>query len=242
MIKKAKKSLSQNYLIDKNICKKIIKQTIIKNEQIIEIGPGYGALTDEIIKKKPKKILLIEKDNQLSKYLKKKYENFNNISIINSDVLKINLSSYLNSIIISNLPYNVSTKIILNIFESSYNFNELVCMVQKEVANKFDYKIGKINKYKFLTRICCDYKKCFDISPNVFYPKPKVFSSVIKFKFNNKNINWIKANSFVKKIFKNKRKKIIKNINIKNYNMNEIKDKRIEELSIDQLLDIYDFF
>ena len=116
---KAKKSLSQNFLIDKNISKKIIKEIKIKNQLIIEIGPGYGFLTDYILKEKPKKLILIEKDNILFKFLKDKYKNFNEVKIINKDILKVNLINYKKSIIISNLPYNISTKIILDLLNKN---------------------------------------------------------------------------------------------------------------------------
>ena len=87
----AKKSLGQNFLIDKNIIKKIINSTIVKNKNIIEIGPGKGALTDEILKKNPKSLKLIEKDNQLCEFLKNKYFNNKNIKIFNRDILNFNL-------------------------------------------------------------------------------------------------------------------------------------------------------
>ena len=102
---KAKKSLSQNFIIDKNICKKIILQTKIKNETVLEIGPGYGFLTDIILKNEPKKLILIEKDTNLVKFLKKKYYLNNKILIIEKDILKLDLRNYKNLLIISNLPY-----------------------------------------------------------------------------------------------------------------------------------------
>ena len=110
---KAKKSLGQNFLIDKNIIKRIIEEgKITANETVLEIGPGTGNLTEEIIKQKPKKIILIEKDNKLSEELLFKFGN--TIEIINDDILVIeenNLSS--NQILVfGNLPYNISTKIL----------------------------------------------------------------------------------------------------------------------------------
>ena len=97
-----KKSLGQNFLLDKNLCKKIISSLNIRNKIIIEIGPGTGQLTDEIIKFKPKKLILIEKDYKLFKILKNKYSKLNFIEIFNIDAIKINLKLNENFSMISN--------------------------------------------------------------------------------------------------------------------------------------------
>ena len=239
-MERAKKSLSQNFLIDKNISKKIINLTTITNKVILEIGPGYGFMTDNILKKKPKKIILVEKDYNLKKILLKKYKDNKNIIIIENDILKYNLSEYQNLIIISNLPYNVSTKIILYLYKFNKNISEMIFMIQKEVAQKFDYNLPKMNKYKFLTKITCTFHRCFDVSSKVFTPKPKVNSTVIKLKFNKHNPDLKKAHYFSDKIFKNVRKKIYNNIKI-NID-NELVNKRVNQLTIEQLLTIYNFF
>ena len=214
---KAKKSLSQNFLIDKNISRKIINLTNLKNKNVLEIGPGYGFMTDQILNKNPNKLLLVK--------------------VINKDILKFDFENHENLIIISNLPYNIGTKIILRLFEYNKIINEMIFMVQKEVALKFDYNIKKMNKYKFLTKIVSNYKNCFDVSANVFLPKPKVTSSVVKFKIIKKNYSFDKANNFSKSIFKNVRKKIQNNLNINI--KHELLQKRVNQLSINELLDIY---
>ena len=140
-----KKSLGQNFLIDKNIIKKITDQTNIKNQNIVEIGPGLGNLTDFIITKKPKSLILIEKDLTLFNYLKKKYKDQKNIQIINADVLKYNFSKLNNIKIISNLPYNISTKIIIKLIFYNKNIMNMIFMIQKELAEKFDYNKCKMN-------------------------------------------------------------------------------------------------
>ena len=89
-MRRPKKSLSQNFIKDKNICNKILRNIDVNNKIILEIGPGYGFLTDIILDKKPKKIYLIEKDNELSKYLIKKYVNNKIVEIINTDILNFN--------------------------------------------------------------------------------------------------------------------------------------------------------
>lgn len=236
-MKLKKKSLGQNFLQDKNICKKILLQSNIYNREILEIGPGSGFLTDSILENKPKKLILIEKDYDLFMYLKKKYKNYKNVNIFNMDALKYNFNNKNKINIISNLPYNISTKIILKLFTDSKHIDEMVLMIQKEVGEKFNYNLKKFNKYKFLNNICANYKVCFDVSPNVFRPKPKVFSSVVKFTFKNKVIDWKNIQKFTNEIFKNKRKKISNNINIKNKSLNL--DKRVEDLNFKEILEIY---
>ena len=237
---KAKKSLSQNFIIDKNICKKIVKQTNINNKIVIEIGPGYGFLTDILLINNPKQILLIEKDYKLVLFLKQKYKNNNKIKILNNDVIKVDFSKFSDVKIISNLPYNISTKIILYLFNFNKNISEMVFMIQKEVALKFDYNLIKMNKYKFLTKIVSTFSRCFDVSPKVFIPKPKVYSSVVKFKFNKNKFDLNKANVFSNLIFKNVRKKINNNLRMENKNL--LLHKRVSQLSIDELLIIYKSF
>lgn len=237
---KPKKSLSQNFLIDKNIANKIINQTKIENKIIFEIGPGLGFLTDIILKKKPKRIILIEKDNLLARKLKEKYSDNKRVEIINKDILRYNITEFKNIIVISNLPYNISTKIILKLFNFRRHIKEMIFMVQKEVSLKFDYNLPKMNKYKFMTYLNAQYFRCFDISKNVFYPKPKVKSSIVKFVIKNNKINFDKANNFSNIIFKNIRKKISNNINI-NVN-NNILNKRVDKITLKELLIIYNFF
>lgn len=237
-----KKSLGQNFLKDKNIAKKIIDQIYIKNNLIIEIGAGYGFLTDFIINECPKQLYLVEKDEKLANILKKKYALKNNIFIINDDIFNIDFENFKKIKIISNLPYNISTKLLLKSFKSKQNILEMVLMVQKEIAIKFDYKNKIINKYNFLSKLCSDYKRLFNVSKNVFYPKPKVESSVIKLIFNKKIINWSKVDKFINSVFVNKRKKLNKKINIESKDLVHILEKRIDELKIEEVLKIYNFF
>ena len=236
----AKKSLSQNFLNDKNICKKIINQTNIKNRIVVEIGPGYGFMTDFILEKKPKKLILIEKDSNLSSILKKKFEENHKVLVFEIDVLKFNFEEYKDLIIISNLPYNISTKIILYLLKFNKNINEMILMIQKEVASKFNYNISNMNKYKFYTKISSEYLICFNVSPKVFFPQPKINSSVVKFILNKNKLNWDNAYKFSRLIFKNVRKKI--NNNLKINSKEKLLGKRVNELKISELLKIYNLF
>ncbi len=238
-----KKSLSQNFLIDKNISKKIIKLLNIKNENIVEIGPGMGALTDLIINEKPKELILIEKDTKLFLELNKRYKKFKNIKLVNKDCLKVDYNKYKDINIISNLPYNISTKIILKFLKSKYKIKNMIFMVQKEVAIKFDYNIDKINKYKFINKLTSNYSRLFDVSPNVFFPKPKVESTVVNFSLKKtRDINWNKFNEFSNNLFINKRKKIKNKISKKSYIPEYLYEKRIDEINFEELLTIYNSF
>ena len=130
---KAKKSLGQNFLIDQNIINKITNVVNIKDKSILEVGPGTGNLTSSILKKSPKKIFVIEKDNNLSSILEKKFES--KITIINDDILNINEYTISNDklIVFGNLPYNISTEIlckwILNLDDKKIWFSYLILML-----------------------------------------------------------------------------------------------------------------
>ena len=237
-----KKSLGQNFLIDKNIIKKIIYQIKIENEIIVEIGPGFGNLTDYILFRKPKKLILIEKDKMLFKYLKHKYRNQKIIRIINTDVLKYDFLRLKNIKIISNLPYNISSKIIMKLIFYNKNISNIIFMIQKELAEKFDYRKKKMNKYKFIIQMCSNYQMLFNVSNKVFYPKPKVSSKVVEFKLKNIQIDQKKLLNFINKIFSNKRKNMRNKINNRRLINEKTLNKRVEELTFNELLKIYNSF
>ena len=184
---RAKKSLGQNFLIDQNIINKIVNIVNIKDKNILEIGPGTGNLTLEILKRKPKKIILIEKDNNLVNLLQNRFDR--SVKIISEDVLKVNESLLDDQIltVFGNLPYNISTEIlskwILNLSQNKIWFNCLVLMFQKEVADRI---ISKFNtkdygRLSILANWRLNIKKIFDIQPSCFQPKPKIQSSVLFF-------------------------------------------------------------
>ena len=226
---KAKKSLGQNFLIDQNIIKKIINIVDIKDKNILEIGPGTGSLTLEIFKKKPKKIILIEKDDKLVKILKDKFNK--DIEFINKDVLKIDENNLNNQIltVFGNLPYNISTEIlskwILNINPKKVWFSCLVLMFQKEVADRI---ISKFNtkdygRLAILANWRLNIKKIMDIKPNSFHPKPKVESTVLYFEPKKSFVKFTDAKNLEKitRIFFMHRRKMIKKPFNQLYNGNE---------------------
>ena len=244
---KPKKSLGQNFLVDKNISRKIVNLTQIYKKKILEIGPGTGSLTDEIIKFKPEKLFLIEKDDEICKELKLKYNKISFIKVINQDILKFDIRKININSIISNLPYNISVKLILKILISNNEIDVLVFMIQKEVADKINNKkVLKNNKLKFFIEATSTFKANFDVPNNVFYPKPKVKSTVITLKPKKKlKINTNKLFLFSNKIFSQKRKKISNILSKKKFNdkyINNLLNMRSEDLTTDEILYLFNKF
>ena len=220
---KVKKSLGQNFLIDQNIIDKITNIVEIKDKSILEIGPGTGNLTKNILKKKPKKFIAIEKDNGLAESLKKNLDY--NVKIISDDVLKIDENNLDADIltVFGNLPYNISTEIlcnwILNIKNKNFWFDNLVLMFQKEVADRIIAKFNTKNygRLSILSNWKLEIKKIFDVHPSSFYPKPKIDSSVLLLKpkidffplSNPKNLE-----KLTRTFFMHRRKMIKKSYNI----------------------------
>ena len=206
---KAKKSLGQNFLIDHNILNKIINITDIKNKTVLEIGPGTGNLTSFILKKNPKKFLVVEKDNRLIQDLKKKFQD--QIEIINKDILEVNEKKFSQNklIVFGNLPYNISTEIlckwIVNLDNEKFWFKNLILMFQKEVAERITAKVNTANygRLTILAKWKLDIKKICDIKPSSFSPKPKIDSSLLMFtpKKNFFKINKPKNIELVTKFF-----------------------------------------
>ena len=218
---KPKKSLGQNFLVDNNILNKIIKLAEITSNDVIEIGPGTGNLTNKIIEQKPKNLILVEKDKRLSINLNYEIIKFNNLKIFNEDILKFNLEKNIkkNSIIIGNLPYNISSQILVKLIKFKKwlpKYKKLILMFQKEVADKIlaKYKTPDYGRLSILTAARLKITDSFNVSPNSFYPKPKVISTVLVFEpiinknFKVKNIDNLEKISHI--FFSRKRKMINK--------------------------------
>ena len=233
-----KKSLGQNFLIDKSIIEKICNSgNITKNNNVLEIGPGTGNLTEFILQKKPKKFYVIEKDERLIKNLKEKFDK--KLIIINEDILKYNLKSLSDKdlVIFGNLPYNISSQILANFINYSYSefsYKKLVLMFQKEVADRILAEDNSKNygRLSIFSSWKLKIKKIMDIDPSSFFPKPKVMSSLLIFE---PKINYIKFKNsknleHITNVFFNQRRKMIKkplNILFKN------SKKVINDLNLD---------
>ena len=239
---KPKKSLGQNFLIDNNIIDKIIKLAVISNNHIVEIGPGTGNLTKKIIEQKPKNLILIEKDHTLTNRLKSELNKYNNFKIFNEDILKFDLEKKINknSIIIGNLPYNISSQILVKLIKFQKwlpKYKKLILMFQKEVADKIiaKYNTSDYGRLAVLTAARLKITNRFNVSPNSFYPVPKVKSTVLVFEpiinknFKVKNIGnlekishifFSKKRKMINKAFKELFKKPLKIAKIINVNLN----------------------
>ena len=214
---KAKKSLGQNFLIDRNILQEIVNTIDITEKEILEIGPGSGNLTTYILKKNPKKVYVIEKDKDLSLLLEDRFNK--DITIINDDVLNISEDKISKEklIVFGNLPYNISTEIlskwILGLGKNLW-FENLVLMFQKEVADRIIAKSNnsKYGRLSILSNWKLDVKKIIDIKPECFSPRPKIDSSLLlftpkKFFFDIKNA---KNLEMLTRVFFSQRRKMLK--------------------------------
>ena len=232
-----KKSLGQNFLIDRNILEKIVNVTQIKNRTILEVGPGTGNLTSFILKKNPKKFFVIEKDNDLAQNLNNNF--IDQLKIINDDVLNVDENLIFNEkiTVFGNLPYNISTEILIKWIVNLKNdfwFDKLVLMFQKEVADRI---IAKYNSsaYGRLSILCnwkLNIKKICDIKPESFSPRPKIDSSLLFFspKENFYKIKDPKNLEKITRIFFSQRRKMLK----KPFNQLFNGDKKvIDKLKID---------
>ena len=213
----AKKSLGQNFLTDRNILEKIIDVTSIKNKVIFEVGPGTGNLTSFILKNSPKKVFVIEKDNDLAEKLNVNFGE--QLTIINDDILNINENLLFDEkvTVFGNLPYNISTEIlskwILNL-KDDFWFNHLILMFQKEVAERIIATFNKstYGRLSILANWKLDIKKICDIKPESFSPRPKIESSLLFFTPKKKfyEIKDPKSLEKVTRIFFSQRRKMLK--------------------------------
>ena len=220
-LQKPKKSLGQNFLVDKNIINKIVEiGNINKSKSVMEIGPGYGNLTQNILLRNPKKIIAVEKDKNLSLFLQKKFKKNKNVEIFNKDILHLLDNKFTNNLIVfGNLPYNISTKVLTSLITLEKWppwYNSLILMFQKEVANRIiaKNKTKDFGRLSILTNWRLEVKKHFDISKNCFFPKPKIDSTLLSFKPKKYNIFNLKNPKTLEKVtrilFSNRRKMINK--------------------------------
>jgi len=246
---KHKKSLGQNFLINKKILKRIISLKNFKNQEVVEVGPGKGYLTEFIIKKKPSKLILIEKDRELETVLSDLIKNKGvKIKLIIEDALKISINKLSKEkiILIGNLPYNIATTLILNWLQYINSFKSILVMVQKEVASRLsaEEKTKHYGRTSVLIQVVADVKVKFDVEPENFFPKPKVLSSVIeiipkeKIKFDYNKLDKLLKLSFMhkRKTLKNNLSKISSNIEEKIYKCGIDPALRPEEISPNQFI------
>ena len=240
----ARRRFGQNYLIDKSVIYQIVdKINPGKEDSFIEIGPGQGAITGSI-KNNSKNLTLIEIDKDNIAYLKKSFGS--EIKIFEDDVLKIDLSFIKNNDrIIGNLPYNIASQIILRFLELNKKISDMHFMVQKEMAEVLTSRPGNKSWNKFAVKVAFFYETeiLMDISPEAFDIKPKVDSSLVRFKpINSQAFEIKKLFQIIDLSFRSKRKTIFNNLKKHNINWEKLKfDKnlRAEQLSLEDFLEIY---
>ena len=252
-----KKKFGQNFIIDENIIKNIVeKSNVDKDTLVIEIGPGAGSLTN-ILALKAKNVLCYEIDETLKEILSDNLKDYDNITIKYEDFLKSNVNEdlkkfdYKKLYVVANLPYYITTPIIMKIIEDKINVDKIVVMVQKEVGDRFKAIPGSkdYNSLSIFLNYYFDVSKLMDVSKNVFMPKPNVDSIVVEFKKKTNNYNVSDEKVFFKLVrdsFVQKRK-TIKN-NLKSYDLdkvNEILKKynmdlttRAEQIPIEVFVDV----
>ena len=252
-----KKKFGQNFIIDENIINNIVtKANVDKDTLVIEIGPGAGSLT-YFLAKFAKNVLCYEIDTTLKEILRDNLKEYDNVEVIYNDFLKVNVLDdikkyeYKKLYVIANLPYYITTPIIIKLIEDDINVDKIVVMVQKEVGDRFKAVPGT-KDYSSLSVFLSYYyniKKIMDVSKNVFIPKPNVDSIVVEFNKKEKKLNVMDEQLFFKLIkdsFEFKRK-TLKN-NLKNYDLEKIEkvlkkhkldlSVRAEQISLELFVEI----
>ena len=252
-----KKKFGQNFIVDYNVINSIISKSLIdKDTLVIEVGPGAGSLT-YMLCKYAKNVLCYEIDDTLKDILSSNLSEYDNYEVIFCDFLKRNVSddlkkySYKKVYLIANLPYYITTPIIMKIIDDKIDIDKIVIMVQKEVGDRFKAKPNSrdYNSLSVFLKYYYDVKKLLDVSRNVFMPVPNVDSIVVELD-RKKNLAELKNEelffNLVRDSFKQKRKNLRNNL--KNYDLNKVESVlkkhnmdlsfRAEQLDIDIFIEI----
>ncbi|WP_457680718.1 16S rRNA (adenine(1518)-N(6)/adenine(1519)-N(6))-dimethyltransferase RsmA [Thermovibrio sp.] len=240
-----KKSLGQHFLRDKGVVKRIVDAgEITPQDRVVEIGPGGGALTEEILKRNPKETFLVEIDSYWADYLKERFKD--KVKVFNQDATKFDFSSLGKGLkFFGNLPYNASTRIIRNLLNYRSSLKKGVFMVQKEVADRLTSTKGK--EYGYLPALLQNFftlKKLFTVPPGAFTPPPKVMSTVFLMEpkeFEMEEGELLRFESFLKRAFSQRRKKLKRNLGLKEppKELSDYLERRAEELSPSRLLELF---
>lgn len=248
------KRFGQNYLRDENISGKIVNELKPqKSDYIIEIGPGLGSLT-KLLAEQTNNLFAVEIDKRVVDKLRVQ---FPGVNIIQQDFLKLDLKELLHSDkskirVIGNIPYNLTSPIFFKLLENSKIVSDAVMMIQYEVAKRLTAKTNTKDYGIFgvIFQFFAEVKFCFKVSPNVFYPKPKVYSAVVHLRFKNLEISELQKDFFIKVVkacFGNRRKtlknslsnSIFRHINFSNSGINL--SARAEELSLEDFWSLAEF-
>ena len=219
-----KKSLGQNFLIDANILNRIVDGAgVDKTVGVIEIGPGIGSLT-EALAKKAKKVISFEIDGRLLPILAETLSAYNNVEIINNDILKVDVDNIIAEkmsdcdkvMVVANLPYYITTPILTHLIENTEKIDGYVVMMQREVANRLNAKVGTkdYNSLTILLNYYTDVEYLFTVPKKVFVPAPNVESAVVKIMTKEKKEFEVdqKFFKFVRSCFVQRRKTLLNNL------------------------------
>lgn len=246
---KANKNLGQNFLINETIINEIIESSKInKQDLIIEIGPGLGTLTKEIAEKAGK-VICIELDNKMIQILNDRFKLYKNVEIIHADILKVDLKEIIEKEkqhpeitqvkIVANLPYYITTPIIMKLLEEKLDLETITVMIQKEVAERLTAKPGEKNTgaITYSVYYYSEAKEIIQVEKNSFLPEPEVTSEVIQFKIRNKPpvqvTNEEKMFKIIKNAFTQRRKTILNSLtNTQIFKNKEQAQKILTELEI----------
>ncbi len=220
---RAKKQLGQNFLIDPSTASMIVARAgILADDVVLEIGAGLGALTIPLARI-AKKVFAVEKDRQLLQLLKTelRVHNISNVILIDKNILRFNINEFAlqysrKPVVMGNLPYSISSQILVQLISSRDNLNRAVLMFQKELAGRLASRAGgkKYGRLTVMLRYCADIKSIARIDADLFFPKPKVDSEVLEIQFKKKQRDIAKDENFLFKVIKaafGRRRKTLKN-------------------------------
>ncbi len=233
---KANKSLGQNFLVDAYMLKVIVDAAEVQlNDNVLEVGSGLGVLT-QCLAKKAHKVISLELDKRLLPILKNTLGEFNNVELICTDGLQFNLQNIpANSLLVANLPYNIATAMILRSLESR-RFKRLVCLVQKEVAEKLCAKPSEkaFGSFSLVAQHFAKTSIIRHVKPTSFFPEPKVISSIVRLDIIAEAKVEQAVFDLIYKSFKHRRKTLRKNLLMVNYESNII-EKALEQIGVSRM-------
>ena len=216
------KRLGQNFLHNQSVINRIIEEFAPQpDETVVEIGPGKGALTSELVKRAGR-VFAVEFDNSLAPALRKKFSAHQNFQLLHADALTTDFCEAIRPAerarLIANLPYNISTAILQHLIEQRHCLDEMVVMLQKEVVDRIQAPAGSSDRgyLSVVVEAYCESEKLFDVSPGSFTPQPKVWSSVVRLKLRPRLVFDVQSEkvlwSVVSAGFMQKRKTILNNM------------------------------
>ena len=239
-----KKQLGQNFIVDPAFTEMIVKRAgILPEDIILEIGAGLGALTIPLARR-AKKIFAVEKDRQIIPILNMEIlvSGLTNISIIEKDILAVNIKTLVENmggkiVVMGNLPYNISSQILVQLIRSRGGISRAVLMFQKELAQRITAEIGckDYGRLTVMLRYCSDIKKLVDVKASLFFPKPKVDSQILELKFkkeiDHKAVDELFFFKVIKSGFGNRRKTLKNALAASELNIDPDTAKRVLEKS-----------